>query len=241
MPLIQWISEFEASVIYRVSSSIVRAIWRNCVSQNKETKAKYVHVCGGQLLSVSGVISWIRCPSILFLDRVFYQPWACWLPGFWGLNWGSHAWVATTTFPFELLFFLMSIMKSQPDGFMRYYCNILIQFRLLLVSLTVTLYIYSKPCYNKNLSSQEELLNLALPSPARYFKTGSLCSPGCPRVLFVNQAHLHLSASLMLGLMLPLLGASPPPLIIKLIAWTLLCNLDWLWNCGSFYLQPIEC
>lgn len=50
-------------------------------------------------------------------------------------------WVATTTFPIELLllFFLISITKSQLDDFMRYYCNISIQFIILLVSLTVTL------------------------------------------------------------------------------------------------------
>jgi hypothetical protein len=32
----RWISEFEASLVYRVSSRTARAIWRNSVSKNKK-------------------------------------------------------------------------------------------------------------------------------------------------------------------------------------------------------------
>jgi hypothetical protein len=34
----RWISEFEASLVYKVSSRTVRAIQRNPVSKNKQTK-----------------------------------------------------------------------------------------------------------------------------------------------------------------------------------------------------------
>jgi hypothetical protein len=36
----RWISEFEASLVYKVSSRTARAIQRNPVSKNKKTKKK---------------------------------------------------------------------------------------------------------------------------------------------------------------------------------------------------------
>jgi hypothetical protein len=37
---VRWISEFEASLVYRVSSRTARAIQRNCVSKKKKKKEK---------------------------------------------------------------------------------------------------------------------------------------------------------------------------------------------------------
>jgi hypothetical protein len=57
------ISEFEASLVYRVSSRTARATQRNPVSKNKQTKTKKIYQS-----------TFKECPSIDTADSKFFPP-----------------------------------------------------------------------------------------------------------------------------------------------------------------------
>jgi hypothetical protein len=65
----RWISEFEASLIYRVSSRTVRALHRNCLKKQNKTKQKTKKKNKTKQNKKSYVVAkdgaWVLCPEAL--------------------------------------------------------------------------------------------------------------------------------------------------------------------------------
>jgi hypothetical protein len=72
-----WISEFEASLVYRVSSRTARATQRNPVSKNGKNKQTNKQTKKVKLVKDG---AWGRCLPSLYIERTRRQRNECWNP-----------------------------------------------------------------------------------------------------------------------------------------------------------------